>query len=371
MKSSIRLFKVGGIEIGVHYSWLFIFALITWSLAEGYFPQLYPDWTTGVYWWTSVLAALLLFISVLIHELAHSLIARARGMSVSSITLFLLGGVSNLDSEPEKPRVEFSMAIAGPATSLILAGVFRGISYLVPDQQSPVYAMVAYLSLVNLIVAIFNMLPGFPLDGGRVLRSILWGITGSIRRATNIAANIGRLFGWALIIFGFFQLFAGNILGGIWIAFIGFFLSNAAESSRFQVNLKERLSKIKVEQVITREVNFVSPDTTVEQLIDGVFREQYGRALPVCEDKKLLGIVTVSDVKGLSRDKWKDTPVRDIYTSQPLHTVKPGDSLYTAFNLINSRDVNQLLVEREGECAGIISRSDILKKLELMQELGT
>jgi Zn-dependent protease/CBS domain-containing protein len=370
MRSSLKLFRIGGIEIGIHFSWLFIFALITWSLAQGYFPELYPEWTTLTYWITAIIAALLLFVSVLIHELAHSFVAKARGMEVSSITLFLLGGVSNLAEEPESPRIEFSMAIAGPATSLVLAGIFWGASYLVGDREDPLYAMLSYLALINLVVSIFNLLPGFPLDGGRVLRSIIWGVTGSIRRATDIAANIGRFFGWALIAFGFFQLFAGNFLGGIWIALIGFFLSSAAESSRRQVTLREQLGQIKVKDVMKEETGSVSPDSTVDELVARVFRRQHGRAIPVCQDDKLMGIVTVTDVKELPRDKWAGAHVKDIYTSQPLQTVSPDDDLYTAFQLITSQDINQVLVTDGGKCKGMLSRADIINNLELNRELG-
>jgi Zn-dependent protease len=199
MRSSLRLFRIAGIDIGVHYTWIFIFLLISWSLAQGFFPQQYPGWDTFSYWITGILAALVLFASVLLHELAHSLVARARGMPVNSITLFIFGGVSNLEEEPEKPRAEFAMAIVGPLTSLALAGIFWGLTQTVENQDSPLAAMLSYLALINLVLAVFNLMPGFPLDEGRVLRSILWGTTGSLRKATDIAATVGRLFGWGLI----------------------------------------------------------------------------------------------------------------------------------------------------------------------------
>ena len=174
MKNSLSLFRIGGIDVGVHYTWLFIFLLLKCSLAEGYFPELYPSWNTATYWITGLIAALLLFVSVLIHELAHSFIARWRGMEVSSITLFIFGGVSNLEDEPEKAMAEFTMAIVGPLTSLVLAGIFWGSNWLIANEQSALCAMLGYLALINLILAIFNLVPGFPLDGGRVLRSILF-----------------------------------------------------------------------------------------------------------------------------------------------------------------------------------------------------
>jgi Zn-dependent protease/CBS domain-containing protein len=371
MKSSLRLFKIAGIDIGIHYTWILIFRLLSWSLAQAFFPQVYPGWDTLTYWVTGVAAALLLFVSVLLHELAHSLVAQARGMTVSSITLFIFGGVSNLEDEPEKPKVEFAMSIVGPLTSLALAGIFWGLVQLVPNQQSPLAAMLTYLALVNGIVAAFNLLPGFPLDGGRVLRSIIWHRTGSLVRATNIAATVGRFMGWALIGFGLFQVFAGNLIGGIWFAFIGWFLSSSADASRREVSLREQLSGVQVKDVMEANPANMSPDTTVAELVSNVFRKQHGRAVPVCQNDNILGIVTVTDVKELPRDKWESTPVKDIMTRGPLHSVTPDDDLNKALRLITRRDINQVLVLQDGKCAGLVSRSDILSHLQLSEELGS
>jgi len=370
MKSSLRLVRIAGIDIGVHYTWILIFVLVSWSLAQGYFPQVYPGWETATYWITAVVAALLLFVSVLVHELAHSLVARARGMVVSSITLFIFGGVSNLEEEPEKPKTEFAMSIVGPLTSLALAAVFWGLVQLVQDGRSPLAAMLTYLALINAVLAAFNLLPGFPLDGGRVLRSVLWATTGSLVRATNIAATVGRLFGWALIAYGVFELFAGNLLGGIWIAFIGWFLSNAADASRQEITLRERLSGVTVRDAMNTEPTVIGPDTTVAELVRNVFQRHHGRAVPVCRDGRLLGIVTVTDVRDLPQAKWPDTTVDKIMTREPLYTVSPEEDLSTALRLIAGRDINQVLVTQNGGCAGMISRADIIGHLQLSEELG-
>jgi Zn-dependent protease/CBS domain-containing protein len=370
MRYSLRLMRIGGIDIGVHYTWIFIFVLITWSLAQGYFPQAYPGWSTATYWITGVVAALLLFVSVLIHELAHSFVAQARGMSVSSITLFLFGGMSNLEDEPEKPKIEFAMSIVGPLASLVLAGIFWGLVQLVESQQSPLAAMLTYLALINAILAVFNLLPGFPLDGGRVLRSILWATTGSLVRATNIAASVGRFFGWALIAFGLFQLFTGNFLGGLWLAFIGWFLSSAAGASRREITLREQLSGIQVQDVMDANPKTISPDTTVAELVSNIFRRHLSRAVPVCQDDQALGVVTVTDVKELPQGKWAETTVKEIMTSQPLYSVSPEDDLNTALRLITKHDINQVLVLRDGKCTGLLSRADILSHLKLSEELG-
>jgi Zn-dependent protease/CBS domain-containing protein len=370
MKSSLHLFRIAGIDIGIHYTWIFIFILISWSLVQGFFPQQYPGWDTPSFWITGILAALLLFVSVLLHELAHSLVARARGMPVSSITLFIFGGVSNLEEEPEKPKAEFVMAIVGPLTNLALAGIFWALTLTVGNQDSPLAAMLSYLALINLILAVFNLLPGFPLDGGRVLRSILWGTTGSLSKATNIAATVGRFFGWGLIALGLFQLLAGNFLGGLWIAFIGWFLSSAADASRKELTLREHLSSIKVRDMMNPSPETISPDTLVEEAVWDIFRKQRGRAVPVCQDDKLVGIVTITDVKELRRDKWAETTVAQIMTRKPLYAVSPEESLQTAMKLTAQHDINQVLINHQGQCAGLLSRADIIRHLQFSQELG-
>lgn len=370
MKSSLRLFRIAGIDIGIHYTWLLIFVLLSWSLAQGFFPLWYPEWNTVTYWITGVVAALLLFGSVLVHELAHSLVAQSRGMTVSSITLFVFGGVSNLEDEPEKPKIEFIMSIVGPLSSLALAGIFWGLLQIVGDQQSPVAATFSYLALINALLAGFNLLPGFPLDGGRVLRAILWNRTGNLVKATNIAATVGRFIGWGFIGFGLFQVFAGNFIGGIWFAFIGWFLSSSADAGRREISLRKQLSGVQVKEVMATNAMLISPDTSVAELVSNIFRKQHGRAVPVCQNDQVMGIVTVTDVKELPQEKWEETAVKEIMTSEPLYSVTPDDDLNTALRLITKHDINQVLVLRGDECAGLMSRSDILTHLQLSQELG-
>ncbi len=369
MKSSLRLIRIAGIDIGVHYSWIFIFLLLSWGLAQAFFPNMYPEWETATYWLTGVAAALLLFVSVLLHELAHSLVAKARGIGVQSITLFLLGGVSNLEDEPEKPAVEFAVAIVGPLTSLAVAGICWGVLQLVENQQGPPAAVLGYLALINLILAAFNLLPGFPLDGGRVLRSVLWQKTGDLVKATNIAANVGRFMGWGLIAVGLIAIFGGN-LGGIWFAFIGWFLSTSADASRRDVTARDQLSRVRVKDIMAADPTTISPDTPVADLVSSVFRRQLGRAVPVCKDDRIVGVVSVTDVKELPREQWEQTPVSKIMTREPLHSVSPEDNLNTALRLITKGDVNQVMVIDDKRCAGLITRADILNYLQLTQELG-
>ncbi|MEK7353140.1 MAG: site-2 protease family protein [Chloroflexota bacterium] len=368
MKSSFRLFRIAGIDIGIHYTWFFIFLLVTWSLAQGYFPELYPKWETLAYWIMGALTAIMLFVSVLIHEMAHSLVARARGMSVNSITLFLFGGVSNLQEEPKQPGAEFVMAIVGPLTSLALSGIFWGLSKVL-NTESMLGGLVGYLALINLILAIFNLLPGFPLDGGRVLRSIIWASTGSLTKATNVAALTGRFFGWGLITYGVIQALSGN-LGGLWTAFIGWFLNNAADVNRKEVTLREHFSNIKVKEVMGVYGETITPDTSVEQVVTGILHRKYDRAVPVCQNGQLLGIITMTDIKGLPKDKWATTPVEQIMTHSPLYTVTAEDTVKTALDLLTEHDINQVIISQQRQCSGILKRADIINYLQLSHELG-
>jgi len=370
MKSSFRLGRIAGIEIGIHYSWLLAFILIAWSLAQGFFPEYYSGWSLTTYWITGVLAALFLFVSVLVHELAHSFVAIARGLPVRGITLFIFGGVSNIAGEPEKPKVEFVMSAVGPLASLALAGIFWGLHQVVGEQNSPPAAMLFYLAFINALIAGFNLLPGFPLDGGRVLRSIIWGTTGDLTKATNIAATVGRLFGWGLIGFGVFQLLSGNFLGGIWIAFIGWFLSNAADASRREITLRGRLTGVPVKAVMDQSPELISPQASVEEVVQGVFLQRRRRATAVYQDDRLVGIVTITDVKGLPQQKWTQTPVGEIMTREPLYSVGVDDDLNLALKLLAQHDLNQLLVLREGQLVGFLNRADIIRYLQLNQELS-
>ena len=370
MKGSFRLGNIAGIDIRINYTWIFIFVFISWSLAQGFFPQSYPGWSTTTYWATGVIAALLLFASVLAHELSHSLTARSRGMSVNSITLFIFGGVSNLEDEPEEPKVELVMSMVGPLTSLGLAGAFWGFLQLVGDQQSPVAAILFYLALVNGLLGVFNLLPGFPLDGGRVLRSFLWQRTGSIVIATNIAATVGRFIGWGMVGFGIFQLLSGNFVGGLWLAFIGWFLASMADASRREMIMRQHLKGVKVSEVMDSEIEAINPTTSVQQLVDDIIHQRHRRAAPVADEGRVIGIVTVSDLKNLPQDKWQDTSVRDIMTREPLYSVKPDDELDKAVKLITRHDVNQLLVLEKERLVGMLNRADLISHLQVRQELG-
>jgi Zn-dependent protease len=370
LKGSLRLGRIAGIDISVHFTWLFIFALITWSLAQNFFPQLYSGWVTSLYWIMAAVGAVLLFVSVLLHELAHSLVAKARGLPVGGITLFLFGGVSNLEKEPEKPGVEFWMAIVGPLTSLILAGIFWGLQRTVGQGNEQAEALLFYLALINAILAAFNLIPGFPLDGGRVLRSIIWGATGNLVKATNTASIIGQIFGWMLIGFGVYRLFSGDFVGGIWMAFIGWFLNSAASASRRDVTFREQLRGIKVRSVMQAGPESIDVQMPVRILVHDFFLQGRRRAAPVLRENNLAGIVTITDLRKVPQDRWDDTPIERIMTTQPIYSVNPDAELGSAFTLLAQHNLNQVPVLEGGRLVGMLTRADVIRYLQLSQEFG-
>jgi len=370
MKGSLRIARIAGIDIGIHYTWIIIFFLIVWSLAAGYFPAEYPGWEDLVYWATAVVAALLLFVSVLIHEMAHSLVARSRGVPVKSITLFLLGGLSNLESEPEKPGVEFAIAIAGPLASVALAGLFWALDLTGLAAAGPAKATIVYMIEINVLLAAFNILPGFPLDGGRVLRAIIWGTTSDLRRATNIAAAIGQVFGWIMIVGGALWVLADNIMGGVWLVFIGWFLNSAAESSRREVELRAIWLNVRVMSIMNDRPETIEGNSNVEALVNDIYVKKGTRAAAVVEGGRLLGIVTLADIKKLAPGEWRTTPVSSIMTPQPLKTITPGDNMKTAVHLMAENGFNQLPVVVEERLVGMLNRADIIKYVQVHHELG-
>ena len=267
VKGSFSLGKVAGISINIHISWLIIFVLVTWSLAVAYFPQQYPNWSAPLYWSLGVGASLLFFTSVLLHELAHSLVARGRGIPVRDITLFIFGGVSEIAQEPTTAGTELFMALVGPITSFFLAGVFALLWLLARSIGGPLSALTLYLASINAMLGGFNLIPGFPLDGGRVLRAILWGISGSLEWATRYASLVGQGIAYLFILLGIWQVVTGNWINGLWIAFIGWFLDNAAQTSYRQVAMKRMLSGHTVEQAMNRDCYSIAPTVTLESLI--------------------------------------------------------------------------------------------------------
>lgn len=367
MRGSLKIARIAGIDIAVHYSWILAFIIIGSTLAVGYFVDLQPQWLS---WVAGFVAAILLFVSVLLHEMAHSLVAQRRGLLVTGITLFIFGGVSNLSHEPEKPGQEFVMAIVGPLTSLALAGVFWGLGFLPKDQGSFTSSLVSYMALINLSLAVFNLLPGFPLDGGRVLRSVLWKTSGSLLKATNIASIIGQVFGWLFIAFGAVWFFwQRDFVGAIWIGIIGLFLNSAAQNSRNQTAVQEHLAGVQVRQVMESNTESVDASLPVAELVRDVFLTRRRRAIPVTEGGRVIGMVSIRDVRALPQERWETAPVGQVVRRESL-AVRPEDDIDMALRTMARYGLEQVPVLSDGRLAGILSRDSIFAFMQLRRELG-
>jgi Zn-dependent protease/CBS domain-containing protein len=371
MAGSIRLFKIAGISIDINFSWIIILVLLTWSLAIGWFSVLYPGWSTATYWLVSLISALLLFVSVLLHELAHSLVARMRGVSVKSITLFIFGGVSNIEQEPTSPGIEFQIAFVGPLVSLLIGGIAYLLSLPLRGVNSPLTAILSYLAVTNVLLGLFNLIPGFPLDGGRVLRSIIWKVTGSLQTATRVATILGQVIAYLFIFWGIWQFFGGNVLNGIWIGFIGWFLLLSAQSANSQSMLQSMLRGVTVGEVMNPAPITVPANISLQELVDNYFLPRGLRSALVIQDDQLAGLITLSDIRHVPREQWGLVPVSHVMIPlDRLHVVSPQQNLNDVLPLMVSRDVNQLPVVQNGRLVGVLSRDEIMRYLEVRRSLG-
>jgi Zn-dependent protease/predicted transcriptional regulator len=369
MAGSIRIFRIAGIDIYINFSWIIILVFLTFSLATGWFATLYPGWSQATYWVVSLIAALLLFVSVLLHELAHSFVARARGLPVKSIVLFIFGGVSNIEREPGSPGVEFQMAFVGPLTSLVIGVVCYLLLLALRGSNSPVAAILGYLAVTNILLGVFNLIPGFPLDGGRVLRSIVWRISGNLRTATRVATVVGQIIAYLFILIGIFFFFTGNLLDGIWLGFIGWFLLSSAQSAGTQTILQTSFQGVTVSQIMNSTPMTVPANISLQRLVHEYFIPQGLRSAPVMQGDQLAGLVTLSDIRHVPQDQWPQTPVGYIMIPlERLHTVTPDQQLNDVLPLMTGRDVNQLPVVQDGRLVGILSRDAIMRFLEVRRD---
>ena len=372
MPGSFRIGKIAGIDIDINVSWIIILVLLTVSLAIGWFPQLYPRWSSANYWLVGLISALLLFVSVLLHELAHSLVARRRGLPVKSITLFIFGGVSNIEQEPKSPGVEFQIAIVGPLTSLLIGAICFLLLLPLRGSDSPPEGILFYLAVTNVLLGVFNLIPGFPLDGGRVLRSIVWKITGSLTKATRVATISGQVIAYLFILWGIWQLFTGDVLNGIWIGFIGWFLLSAAQSANTQVMLQSALRGVTVGEVMNPTPPTVPANISLQKLTDEYFLPHGLRFALVMQGDQLAGLITLSDIRHVPREQWGYIPVSQaMIPVERLHSVSPQQSLNDVLPLMAGRDVNQLPVVQDGIPVGIVSRDAIMRYLEVRRSLGS
>ena len=369
IRQHIPLGRVMGIPIGVDYSWFLVFALLTWSLATGYYPTEFPAWSTPLYWFMGAVTAIMLFTSVVLHELGHSVVALRYKVPVRSITLFIFGGVAQLGAEPPSAVAEFFIAIAGPLVSLALAVLFDAVQHLAPEGQ-PLWGLAKYLAFLNLALVLFNLIPGYPLDGGRVFRAVVWAITRNMQRATIIAANVGRFFGFLFIVVGFMRVFRGD-LGGLWIAFIGWFLHNAASAQLYQVRFRTLLAGHTVSQAMSGHCVAVPAELTLQQLVDEHILSGGQRCFLVTRGGGAVGLMTLHRIKEVPRGEWPTTSAAQaMLPLEKLKHVGPDKELWTALQQMDRAGVNQLLVMTDGRVVGMLSREDVITYLGTLQELG-
>jgi Zn-dependent protease/CBS domain-containing protein len=390
MDKGIRIGKIAGIEINIDWSWLLIFLLISWELSA-YFSSFHPQWSTLYTWGISIVASILFFVSILVHELAHSLVSIRKGLPVRNITLFIFGGVSNIQHEPPSPWAEFILTIVGPASSLLIglvlllmvpfvSGVQNMSAQLISQspsavlsQISPIALLFFWLGSINLLLGVFNLIPGFPLDGGRILRSILWAATNNLRKATRWASLVGQVIAWAMIIGGIamifgFQLpfFGQGFISGIWLAFIGWFLNSASIQSYRQVVIQDILEGVPVQKMMRQNPPIVSENLTLDNLVHDMVMGSDDQAFPVVDANQLEGLVTLDDIRKVPRDRWDAVKVAEIMTPiDQLVIVKPEEDAAEALDKLMEKDVGQLPVMEDGTLEGILRRQDIMRWLKL------
>lgn len=372
IRRGLPLFKIAGIQIRLDFSWFIIFTLVGVSLSAGYFPQQFPDQHPLNYWFAGLIATLLFFSSILVHELAHSLMAMRAGIHIPEITLFIFGGVSRLSEEASDAKTEFKIAIVGPFTSFALALVFWGIqSVLQSGQPSLTVAVLKYLVWINVAVGIFNLIPGFPLDGGRVLRAILWHRSGSLTQATRTSADIGKGFAVVLMVFGGLQIFAGSLIGGLWFIFIGMFLRGMAEGGYQEVAIRQSLSGVSVQEIMIDDVVSVPPDLSLEQLVHDYFLRYGYHGFPVVQDGKVLGLISIMHMRGIADDQRQSMTVKD--AMMPLEErmiITPKSPLTDALKRMAQEEFNQLLVMQDNTLQGIVTKAGVLRFLEIKRILA-
>ena len=374
MKSQIKIGTVFGVELGLHYSWLVIALLITFSLAAQFHAE-NRNWSDAVVWSVSILTGVLFFACLFAHELSHAVVAKARGIPIHKITLFLLGGVAQIEKEASDAKTEFWMAIVGPFTSgmlgLILLALAWGCGW-VPrtTPATPGIALLVWLGYINLGLGAFNMIPGFPLDGGRVLHAILWWAMNDAERSTRAAAFVGQVIAVLFITFGILRFFQGAGLGGLWIAFIGWFLLQAAGASYMQVRTRTLLRGLRVKDVMSTDCETVDPNVSLQDFVQQQLLPTGRRCFLVVQDSRLLGLITPQEVRGVDPAAWPSTTVRSVMVSgDKIHFVSPDMPAMEALETMGREDVNQLPVMSNGRVEGIVTRAHVLQVLRSRTEL--
>lgn len=369
-RHGIPLGRIFGIEIGLDYSWFVIFALLTWMLADSYYPAEFKHWSPLLYWLTGAATAIMLFASVLLHELGHSVVALRYKIPVRSITLFIFGGIAQIGAEPPSAVAEFFIAIAGPLVSLALAVFFYAVQALISGVE-PLLGLAKYLAYINMALVLFNLIPGYPLDGGRVFRAIVWSITGNMSRSTLIAANIGRFFALLFILAGTWQIFSGNLGGGLWVALIGWFLDNAALVQIQQVTFRDLLMGHPVSQAMSTHYAIVPENLTLQQVVDEQILGSGQRCFLVSREDKIIGLITLHQIKGVPRREWTTKRAAEVMLPfEQLECIDPDTELWSALQKMDRNGINQMPVVRGQHVVGMLSREDAITFLRTLQDFG-
>jgi Zn-dependent protease/CBS domain-containing protein len=368
----LRLFKLLGFEVRIDWSWIIIAVLIAWSLSTGLFPFHYKNLSTQTYWLMGIAGAAGLFLSIIAHEFCHSLVARKYGLPMKGITLFIFGGVAEMGDEVPSPKAEFMMAAVGPLSSIVIAAIFYGIYTLGKVNFSePINGIVGYLAFINAILAGFNLVPAFPLDGGRMLRSVLWGWKKNIRWATRVSAGIGSGFGILMIIFGVLHILSGNFIGGMWWFLIGMFIQGAARASYQQLITRRALEGEPIERFMKTQTVSVRPSLSLKDLVEDYVYRYHFKMFPVVDDSnKLLGCITTKQVKEIPREEWANKRVKDVaIPCSEKNTIHPKMDAVKALSLMKRDGTSRLMVTEGSQLVGIIALKDLLEFLSLKVEL--
>ena len=367
----VKLFKLLGFQVSIDWSWIIIAILIVWSLSSGFFPYLYDGLSKSTYFWMGVVGAVGLFLSIVVHEFCHSLVARKNGMPMKGITLFIFGGVAEMSEEPPNAKAEFLMAAVGPLSSIIIALVFYSLYKVTLDTLStPVNGVIRYLAIINGILAVFNLLPAFPLDGGRILRSIIWSVKKDIRSATRISSKIGSGFAYGFIFLGILNILRGNFVGGIWWVLIGIFLNNATKISYQQLITKQALTGEPVSRFMVKDPITVTTGSSIDELVEDYIYKYHFKMFPVMEGYDLKGCITTKEVKAVHRKDWAHKTVGDIALKcSSENTIEPGVDAVKALSKMNKTNLSRLLVVEKQKLVGIVTLKDLLKFLAIKADL--
>ena len=373
VKSGIPLFKLFGFDVRLDWSWFFLAILITWTLAVGYFPVNFQGLNQETYWMMGIIGAIGLFLSIIFHEVCHSLVGLRYGLPITGIKLFIFGGVAEMSEMPPSPKAEFLMAIIGPIFSLALGSICLLLYQAGSTLLWPLWALgiIKYLGVINIVLGIFNMLPGFPLDGGRVLRSILWWLTGDLQWATLVAANGGIALGIILIFLGIFLLIQGDLIAGLWMMLIGFFLQTISKLSYQDMLIRNFFSGHLIDEYIKKEVISVGSNISVQKLVADYFYTYYHKLYPVTENGNLVGYISFNEIRQLPQEEWSSTEVKQIMQlCNDKNTIESNANVMDVINLMNTQQIGRIIVTKNGKLQGVIALKDLMNIIYIRMSLN-